>query len=55
MRLGKNSILGENEVDFPTIKRIVSRFSAPDTVRFLIINANYLVALLSIDELLELL
>ena len=26
MRLGKNSILGENEVDFPTIKRIVSRF-----------------------------
>ena len=33
--LGKNSISGENEVNLPTIKRIVSRFlSRPDTMRF---------------------
>ena len=38
MKLGKNSILGENEVDFPTIKRIVSRFSCPDIMRFLILK-----------------
>ena len=38
MRLGKNSILGENEVDFPTIKRIVLRFSSPDIMRFLILK-----------------
>ena len=34
MRLGKNSILGENEVDFPTIKRILSMFSRLDNMRF---------------------
>ena len=37
MRLGKNSILGENEVDLPTIKRIVSRFLRPGIMRFLIL------------------
>jgi len=31
---GKNSILGEIEVNLPTIKRIVSSFSTPDTMRF---------------------
>ena len=33
-RLNKNSISGENEVNLPTIKRIVSSFSIPDTMRF---------------------
>ena len=38
MRLGKNSILGENEVDFPTIKRIVSGVECTDIMRFLILK-----------------
>ena len=33
-RLGQNSTSGENEVNLPTIKRIVSSFSIPDTMRF---------------------
>ncbi len=33
-KLGKNSTSGENEVNLPTIKRIVSSFSIPDTMRF---------------------
>ena len=33
-RLGPNSTSGENEVNLPTIKRIVSSFSIPDTMRF---------------------
>ena len=34
-RLGKNSTLGENEVNLPTIKRIVARFhTRPYTIRF---------------------
>jgi len=33
-RLGKNSTSGENEVNLPTIKRIVQGFSTPDTMRF---------------------
>ena len=38
MRLGKNSVLGENEVDFPTIKRIVSGVECTDIMRFLILK-----------------
>ena len=34
MRLGKNSVLGENEVDFPTLKRIVLTAVMPDIMRF---------------------
>ena len=33
-RLDQNSTSGENEVNLPTIKRIVSSFSIPDTMRF---------------------
>ena len=46
-RLGKNSTLGENEVNLPTIKRIVPRFlSRPDTICFsdckdFLISFNY--------------
>ena len=32
--MGKNSISGEYEVNLLTIKRIVSRFSTPDIIRF---------------------
>ena len=33
-RLDQNSTSGENKVNLPTIKRIVSSFSIPDTMRF---------------------
>ncbi|HET3294294.1 TPA: hypothetical protein ACKC0N_000985 [Streptococcus pneumoniae] len=33
-RLDKNSISGENGVNLPTIKRIVSSFCTPDIMRF---------------------
>ncbi len=33
-RLDKNSISGENGVNLPTIKRIVSSFGTPDIMRF---------------------
>ena len=33
--MSKNSIPGENEAYFPTIKRIVSRTVMPDIMRFL--------------------
>ncbi|WP_208291110.1 hypothetical protein, partial [Streptococcus pseudopneumoniae] len=41
MRLGKNSILGENEVDLPIIKRKYQGFSRPDIMRFLIFIEYY--------------
>jgi len=33
-KLDKNSISGENGVNLPTIKRIVSSFCTPDIMRF---------------------
>ena len=39
--LGKNSISGENEINIPTIKRIVSQFSTPDIIRFLILKTFF--------------
>jgi len=38
VRVGKNSISGENEVNISKLKRIVSRFSTLDTMRFIILN-----------------
>ena len=40
-RLDKNSISGENGVNLPTIKRIVSSFSRPDIMRFLILQTFF--------------
>ena len=40
-KLDKNLISGENEVNLPTIKRIVSRFSTPDIMRFLILKTFF--------------
>lgn len=36
--MGKISIPEENGVNLPTIKRIVSGFSMPDTMRFFLLN-----------------
>ena len=43
MKLFKNLISEENEINLSTIKRILSRISIPDNMRFLILKPFWLV------------